>query len=255
MVANVPGESAAREGAGQQPAGHAAGALPHRRVTANMLVSYNLAHFRKAAGLTQKQLGAALGGWSEASVSVAERGWDGRRIRKFDADEITRIAVVLGIPAFALLLPPEDAGTAVDYLFDVGADRLIVLEGILREVLPAYEGDTPAMAAFRERVLALGTTGFAEPGITEARQIVADARARAESLDRDAQERHRQAMRDLLPQHEALQRRVDDLRAFEREYRLRLLALVEEQARQLRADADDPSTPAGGDHAAEDGAA
>ncbi len=53
----------------------------------------------------------------------------------------------------------------------------------------------------------------------QAEQITGDARARAESLERDAQERHRQAMGSLVQTREELERRVDDLRAFEREYR------------------------------------
>ena len=60
----------------------------------------------------------------------------------------------------------------------------------------------------------------------QAEQITGDARARAESLERDAQERHRQAMGSLVQQREELERRVDDLRAFEREYRSRLKALA-----------------------------
>jgi DivIVA domain-containing protein len=53
----------------------------------------------------------------------------------------------------------------------------------------------------------------------QSEQITSDARARAESLERDAQERHRQAMGSLVQSREELERRVDDLRAFEREYR------------------------------------
>src|SRR6266704_6670522 len=58
----------------------------------------------------------------------------------------------------------------------------------------------------------------------QSEQITSDARARAESLERDAQERHRQAMGSLVQSREELERRVDDLRAFEREYRSRLKA-------------------------------
>src|SRR3984957_13446708 len=61
----------------------------------------------------------------------------------------------------------------------------------------------------------------------QAEQITGDARARAESLERDAQERHRQAMGSLVQSREELERRVDDLRAFEREYRSRLKAYLE----------------------------
>src|SRR6201994_3870269 len=76
----------------------------------------------------------------------------------------------------------------------------------------------------------------------QAEQITGDARARAESLERDAQERHRQAMGSLVTQREELERRVDDLRAFEREYRSRLKAYLEGQLRDLEAGAPDSGT-------------
>src|SRR5215472_15071268 len=69
----------------------------------------------------------------------------------------------------------------------------------------------------------------------QAEQVTSDARARAESLERDAQERHRQAMGSLVQSREELERRVDDLRAFEREYRSRLKAYLEGQLRDLEA--------------------
>ena len=73
----------------------------------------------------------------------------------------------------------------------------------------------------------------------QAEQITSDARARAEALERDAQERHRQAMGSLVQSREELERRVDDLRAFEREYRSRLKAYLEGQLRDLEAGAAD----------------
>jgi DivIVA domain-containing protein len=90
----------------------------------------------------------------------------------------------------------------------------------------------------------------------QSEQITSDARARAESLERDAQERHRQAMGSLVQSREELERRVDDLRAFEREYRSRLKAYLEGQLRDLEAGAADsgvfpaisaatPSVPSG----------
>jgi len=73
----------------------------------------------------------------------------------------------------------------------------------------------------------------------QSEKITSDARARAESLERDAQERHRQAMGSLVQSREELERRVDDLRAFEREYRSRLKAYLEGQLRDLEAGATD----------------
>jgi DivIVA domain-containing protein len=76
----------------------------------------------------------------------------------------------------------------------------------------------------------------------QAEQITGDARARAESLERDAQERHRQAMGSLVQTREELERRVDDLRAFEREYRSRLKAYLEGQLRDLEAGVTESGT-------------
>src|SRR5690606_4658579 len=53
----------------------------------------------------------------------------------------------------------------------------------------------------------------------QAEQVIGDARARAETLERDAQERHRQAMGSLVQTRDELERKVEELRSFEREYR------------------------------------
>jgi DivIVA domain-containing protein len=60
----------------------------------------------------------------------------------------------------------------------------------------------------------------------QAGQAVSEATARAESLERDARERHRQAIGSLGPLREELESRVDYLRAFEREYRGTLKAYL-----------------------------
>jgi DivIVA domain-containing protein len=76
----------------------------------------------------------------------------------------------------------------------------------------------------------------------QAEQVTSDARAHAENLEHDAQERHRLAVGSLVQEREELERRVDDLRAFEREYRTRLRAYLESQLRDLEAaDGDAPS--------------
>src|SRR5882757_2199013 len=83
------------------------------------------------------------------------------------------------------------------------------------------------------RVLALAQQ-TADQAIAEARneanKIVGEARTRAdgmerearnkaEALERDAQEKHRVAMGSLEQARASLERKVEDLRAFEREYR------------------------------------
>jgi DivIVA domain-containing protein len=86
----------------------------------------------------------------------------------------------------------------------------------------------------------------------QAEQITSDAQAVADSLQRDAQERYHQATGSLVREREELERRVEDLRAFERDYRSRLKAYLEDQLRDLAADAADsepfphPDRAAGG---------
>src|SRR5215469_13617853 len=80
----------------------------------------------------------------------------------------------------------------------------------------------------------------------QADQITSDARARAESLERDGQERHRQAMGSLLEQREEIERRVDGLRALERECRSRLQEYAEGLLRDLAAMGDGAPVPPAG---------
>jgi len=250
--------------------------LPEQKVTINQLVGYNMAEYRRAAGLTQEELGKRLGGWTKVAVSAAERSWDGRRVRKFDADELVTLAGALDVPVVALFLLPEDAGTAKRYLLDgPGFPDLTTL--LLRDILPARGGDSPPLAAYRKRLMALGVSDIeswwvravqalddeavdgwkqrllaeltsrpdertrtgAAPPIDEtfaiADQVLAHARAEAESLVRDAQEQHRHAVGFMVQQREELERQIDDLRAFEREYRHRLTVYLEGQLRDVRA--------------------
>jgi transcriptional regulator with XRE-family HTH domain len=89
--------------------------LPERRVNVNQVVAFNMARWRKAAGLTQEELGERLG-WSNTAVSAAERSVDGKRVRQFDADDLTSIAQALGMPLIAMFLPPGDDSVSVRYL-------------------------------------------------------------------------------------------------------------------------------------------
>ena len=223
--------------------------LPGRSASVNQLVGYNMKWFRKAAGITQEEMGRRLGGWSKGVVSAAERSWDSDRVRQFDADEIVAIAQVLDIPVIGLLLPPPDSGTGSDYVFAAGPARMSS-DDLLHQVVPDYQGNTKAMIAFRERVLQVGGARFMEPIQREAERIllqardhahqfVLESREAAEGLERDAQDRYRQAMDSLIERRQELERRVDDLRAFEREYRLRQIAYLEGLLSDLRAGVPD----------------
>jgi DivIVA domain-containing protein len=79
---------------------------------------------------------------------------------------------------------------------------------------------------------------------TRADGVEREARAKADALERDAQEKHRVAIGNMEQTRASLERKVDDLRAFEREYRQRLKSYLESQMRQLEAQGDDMVSPA-----------
>jgi DivIVA domain-containing protein len=74
---------------------------------------------------------------------------------------------------------------------------------------------------------------------TRADGLEREARGKAEALERDAQEKHRVAMGTLEQARASLERKVEDLRAFEREYRQRLKSYLESQMRQLESNSSD----------------
>lgn len=240
----------------------AAGELPVRLVTVNDVVSMNLGHYRKAASLSQQELANRIG-WLKQVVSTAERSWEGRRVRNFTAGDLIDIAFGLDIPVAALLLPPEDDGTAFTYLVDGlhgGGPRP------LRDLLPlamadsyAYAGHSPAVQEFRRRLVALGyrqqerikraavdesddkTWAALEALRSVAEHAVAAATGDQASTLQAEQEMAsrllasaRLAEPDLLAfraEADALEARVDDLRKFERLYRARLREYIEDQYR------------------------
>jgi DivIVA domain-containing protein len=68
---------------------------------------------------------------------------------------------------------------------------------------------------------------------SQAERIIGEARAKADQLSRDAEDKHRQTLGSLEAQRHDLERRIDELRAFEREYRTRLKSYLEGQLREL----------------------
>jgi DivIVA domain-containing protein len=66
-----------------------------------------------------------------------------------------------------------------------------------------------------------------------ARQLTSDAQAKADALEQDARQRHHETIGGLDARRIAAQHQIDELKAFEREYRTRLRAHVEGQLRGL----------------------
>jgi DivIVA domain-containing protein len=67
----------------------------------------------------------------------------------------------------------------------------------------------------------------------KADELTTDARTKAEALERDARQRHQEVMGSLDTKRTALQKHIEELKQFEREYRTRLKAYLESQLRDL----------------------
>jgi DivIVA domain-containing protein len=68
---------------------------------------------------------------------------------------------------------------------------------------------------------------------SKAEALERDSRIRAEALDREAQGKYSQVMGQLTEQRASLEKKVDDLRTYEREYRSRLKGWITDQLSQL----------------------
>jgi DivIVA domain-containing protein len=102
------------------------------------------------------------------------------------------------------------------------------------EAAPAEAPEGGQDAALRTLLLAQRTADEAiAQARKEAEQIVGEARTRATGLEQEAQQRHAAAMTEFERRRRELERQVEDLRAFEREYRTRLKAYLETQLREL----------------------
>ena len=110
--------------------------------------------------------------------------------------------------------------------------------------VPAAPAEDPNETALRTLLLAQRTADEAiAQAKAEAEQVVAQARVRASSIESEAQQQHASAMAELTRQRETFERQIDNLRAFEREYRTRLKAYLEGQLRDLESRPAEPTSP------------
>jgi DivIVA domain-containing protein len=76
---------------------------------------------------------------------------------------------------------------------------------------------------------------YVNAGVEQRDKIIAEAQIEASSLVNDAQEKSRKTLGALEQQRSVLERKVEQLRGFERDYRARLKAYIEGQLRDLDA--------------------
>jgi len=129
--------------------------LPGVHVTVDQIVAINLKYWRQAAQLTQAQLGT-IAGLSKANISALERSaGEDTDPRRFDAQTIFTMAIILGVPAAAFFLPPPDDGISRRYLFEAAGEcqDMAALVNYLISDPPDRDGSALA-AVYEERYLA-----------------------------------------------------------------------------------------------------
>jgi hypothetical protein len=69
---------------------------------------------------------------------------------------------------------------------------------------------------------------------TRAETLERQAREKATALDRDAQRKHAEVMGNITQEKNTLEKQIDKLQTFEREYRTRLKTMLESSLRDLQ---------------------
>ncbi len=75
--------------------------------------------------------------------------------------------------------------------------------------------------------------GMVNEATAKAEALERDSRIRADAMDREAQGKYSQVMSQLTEQRTTLEKKIDDLRVYEREYRSRLKSWITDQLSQL----------------------
>lgn len=193
--------------------------LPGRHLAVNQVVAWNLAYFRKAAGLTQDELGARIG-WSNAIVSAAERSWDGKRVRAFTADDIVTIAAAFGLPIVAMFLPPEDDGVDARYLLHLPVGELetaclTMRDLMLRIVNPDETGgasdEYPIVKRYWDRYVTAINGYLRADRIGELAEYIEDLSTEERIVEHLARLRGQyEALREMISDNDHLQEALSD---------------------------------------------
>jgi hypothetical protein len=126
--------------------------VSERAVTVNQIVAWNMAFYRRAASLSQEELGRRMGGMSGTAVSAAERSWDGTRRRDFDAHELLSLSRALRVPVLALLLPPDDPDDGTALVAEMPGGERLDMGAYFEAIMPDSDDQTPAMDRYRTRL-------------------------------------------------------------------------------------------------------
>lgn len=133
--------------------------LPERDLNGNQLVAYNVAHWRKALGITQQELADRMnwrsyrGPWSKVKVSALERSVHGTRPALVPADDLVNLAEVLEVPLLGLFLPPVDDGVKAVYRLGVTSEGgFLAMDQLVARLFPPVDSDDVNIGAYYDRV-------------------------------------------------------------------------------------------------------
>jgi transcriptional regulator with XRE-family HTH domain len=121
-----------------------------RLVTVNQVVAWNMAYYRRAAGMKQQDVADRLG-WTARTVSEAERSWDSQRTREFDAQLLADLAAVFGVPVMAFFLPPE-GHDGQDLFFPDPAGEPLDMTALMWLALHDRPDESEVLTAYRRRL-------------------------------------------------------------------------------------------------------
>ncbi|MFN8078736.1 MAG: DivIVA domain-containing protein [Kineosporiaceae bacterium] len=135
----------------------------------------------------------------------------------------------------AAVMPPPPAPVPVPVPQPVMAPEPMRPAAQLEAV--ASQGQGPEAAAGMLALAQKLHDEYVRNGEQQRDRIVNEAREHAQRLVREAEEKQRQTLGSLEQERSLLERKIDELRAFEREYRSRLKSYLESQLRELEAKA------------------
>ena len=199
--------------------------LPAYAVTANQLVAYNTAYWRQQRGL-RRSIGNLLAErtgrpWSKATVSAAERSWDGKRVRQFDADELVALCWSLNIPLGGLFLPPTDDGqhTRAVLALDPNGDDLS-MQDLLFDVIEGVGDETDGGDIYDQRSRAITDRYMGEGFSDSLDEFIGADRSLRPLTDRATElQTRRDVLRALVEEAEQESARIATLLGEEDEYR------------------------------------
>jgi len=217
-------------------------------LTAEDVKNKQFTHTRMKAGYDEKEVDDFLDE-VEAELSRLSRENTDLRTRLQIAEQSARQPVAAQAPA-----PPPAAPAAVSppppapFAAPPAPVAAVVQPPAAALATPSATGGGEGSQEAALRMLAMAQR-TADDTVSDARReadkVLGEAKQKADQLERETQERHRSVVGNLDSERERLERKIEELRSFEREYRARLKSYLEGQLRDLegRTEGVQPTAP------------